>query len=176
MRIIAFILIVIFFAKQSLSSGTNVYGLGIYDIKFDGSANNQTTDFRFERRFDKALFDIGPEEDNFFFLKPFIGIEYTGDNASYFISGIYLEDNLGQLINGKANNYIFTPSFGFGYYEDGSGKKLGNNIQFRTTLEFSYELKNKNRIGFSFGHISNANLGNKNPGAEILNLNYQVPF
>ena len=46
-------------------------------------------------------------------------------------------------------------------------KKLGNNVQFRTTIEFSYELKNKNRIGFSFGHISNANLGDKNRGVEI---------
>ena len=43
-------------------------------------------------------------------------------------------------------------------------EKLGNDIQFRTTLEFSFELKNKNRIGLSFGHISNANLGDKNPG------------
>ena len=164
------------FAKHVHSSGTNVYGIGIYDIKFDGSANNQTTDYRFERRFDRTLLDIGPEEDNFFFLKPFIGFEYTGENASYLVSGIYLEDNLGQLFNGKENSYLFTPSFGIGYYEDGSGKKLGNSIQFRTTIEFSYELKNKNRLGFSFGHISNANLGNKNPGVEILNINYQVPF
>ena len=41
-----------------------------------------------------------------------------------------------------------------GYYDDGDGKKLGNKIEFRTTLEFSYELVNKNRIGISFGHIS----------------------
>ena len=61
-------------------------------------------------------------------------------------------------------------------YDDGDGKKLGNNIQFRTTFEFSYELKNKNRIGISYGHISNANLGYKNPGVEILSFSYQVPF
>ncbi len=176
MKSIVFFLMIICFAKHVHSSGTNVYGIGIYDIKFDGAANNQTMDYRFERRFDRTLLDIGPEEDNFFFLKPFIGFEYTGENASYLVSGIYLEDNLGQLFNGKENNYLFTPSFGIGYYEDGSGKKLGNNIQFRTTIEFSYELKNKNRVGFSFGHISNANLGNKNPGVEILNINYQVPF
>ena len=176
MKNITVLLFIIFFVNQAYPSGTNVYGLGIYDVRFDEVAKDQTIDYRFERRFDRTLLGIGPKEDNFFFLKPFIGFEYTGDNASYFISGIYLEDNLGQLINGKENNYIFTPSFGFGYYEDGSGKKLGNNIQFRTTIEFSYELKNKNRIGFSFGHISNANLGNKNPGVEIANINYQIPF
>ena len=176
MKNIITLIFIISFANEVYPSGINVYGLGVYDVRFDERANDQTTDYRFERRFDRTLLAIGPKQDNFFFLKPFIGFEYTGDDASYFLSGIYLEDNLGQLFNGKENNYIFTPSFGIGYYDDGTGKKLGNNIQFRTTIEFSYELKNKNRIGFSFGHISNANLGNKNPGVEIFNVNYQVPF
>ena len=51
-----------------------------------------------------------------------------------------------------------------------------HDIQFRTTLEINYKLKNNNRIGISIGHISNANLGNKNPGVEIISLNYQVPY
>ena len=176
MRIRLIITLLTFVSFKLFASGLNVFGLGIYDIKFDGSEDNQTLDFRYERRFDKSIFDIGPEEDNFFFLKPFFGIEYTGDSASYFLTGIYLEDNLGQLTKGKENNYIFTPSFGIGYYDNGSGKNLGNDIQFRTTLEFSYELNNENRIGLSYGHISNANLGDKNPGVEIISLSYQVPY
>ena len=72
--------------------------------------------------------------------------------------------------------YFFTPSFGFGYYNNGSGKNLGNDLQFRSTLEISYELQNKNRLGISYGHISNANLGDKNPGVEILSLSYQIPY
>ncbi len=158
------------------AGGLNIYGLGIYDIKFDGSDDKSTTDFRYERRFDRTIFDIGPEDDNFFFLKPFIGLEYTGESASYILTGIYLEDNLGQLFNGEQTNMIFTPSIGLGYYDNGSGKNLGNDLQFRTTLEFSYKLKNKNRIGLSIGHISNANLGDKNPGAEIISLSYQIPY
>ena len=39
-----------------------------------------------------------------------------------------------------------------------------------------FELENKNRLGLSFGHISNVNLGDKNPGVEIISLSYQVPF
>ena len=131
--------------------------------------------FIFERS-DKPLFDIGPKEDNFFFLKPFFGIEYTNDSASYFLTGIYFEDNLGELFEGKNNKFFFTPSFGAGIYNDGSGKKLGNDLQFRTSLEISYELKNKNRIGISLSHISNANLGNKNPGVEILSFSYHIPY
>ena len=170
-------LIVLFlFSTVVYSKGTNVFGLGVYDIKLDGSENNQATDFRYEFRSDYSLLDIGPEEDNFFFLKPFFGVEYTNDSASYFLTGIYFEDNLGELFEGNKSKYYFTPSFGAGFYDDGSGKKLGNSLQFRTSFEVSYELKNKNRIGISLSHISNANLGDKNPGVEILSFSYHIPY
>tara|TARA_Y100001935_G_scaffold242808_1_gene233591 strand:+ start:24 stop:554 length:531 start_codon:yes stop_codon:yes gene_type:complete len=167
---------IILFSNSVVSKGTNVFGFGIYDIKFDGSEKNQATDFRYEYRSNKSLFDIGPKEDNFFFLKPFFGVELTNDSASYFLTGIYIEDNLGELFEGNKSKFFFTPSFGAGIYDDGSGKKLGNDLQFRTSFEISYELKNRNRFGISFSHISNANLGNKNPGVEILTFSYHVPF
>ena len=171
--IITFIFLILF-SNKLYSSGLNVFGIGAYNI-FDES-NDAKLDYRYERRYDKSIFEIGPEEDNFFFLKPFIGFEYTSDHASYFLTGIYLDDNIGQLTKGKENNIIFTPSFGVGYYDDGSGMKLGHVIQFRTTFELSLLLKNNNRIGFSLGHISNGNLGDKNPGVEIFSLSYQVPY
>ena len=158
------------------AQGYDIFSLGMYDIKFDGSQTNIASDFRYERRFDNSLLNIGPESENFFYLKPFAGVELTSDSATYLIGGIYLEDNVGTLFTGKESNLNFTPSFGVGYYEDGDGKKLGNDIQFRTTFEISYQLKNNNRVGLSFGHISNANLGDKNPGVEVLCLSYQIPF
>ena len=164
------------FSNSIASKGTNIFGIGIYVIKFDGYETNQATDFRYKYRSDKSLLDIGPEEDNFFFLKPFFGFELTNDSASYFLTGIYLEDNLGELFEGEESKFFFTPSFGAGIYDDGSGKKLGNDLQFRTSLEVSYELKNKNRIGISFSHISNANIGDKNPGVEILSFSYHIPY
>ena len=126
--------------------------------------------------FKERNINVAKKEDNFFFLKPFVGLELTSDSASYILTGIYLEDNVGTLFEGEESNIFFTPSFGAGYYDDGNGKKLGNNIEFRTTLEISYEIKNGNRLGFSFGHISNANIGDKNPGVEILSLSYQIPI
>tara|TARA_A100000164_G_C21532453_1_gene596628 strand:- start:136 stop:666 length:531 start_codon:yes stop_codon:yes gene_type:complete len=170
------IIYIISFTNTALTKGTNVFSLGVYDMKFDSSEKNQTTDFRYEYRSNKSLVDIGPKEDNFFFLKPFYGLEYTNDSASYFLTGIYFEDNLGELFDGDKNKFFFTPSFGAGIYNDGSGKKLGNDLQFRTSFEISYELKNKNRIGISFSHISNANLGDKNPGVEILSFSYHIPY
>ena len=170
------VLAIIILSNTGFTKGTNVFGIGIYDIKFDGSEQNQALDLRYEYRSNDSLLNIGPEEDNFFFLKPFFGIEYTNDSASYFLTGIYVEDNLGELFQGKKNKLYFTPSFGAGIYDDGSGKKLGNDIQFRTSLEVSYELNNNNRIGISFSHISNANLGDKNPGVEILSFSYHIPY
>ena len=176
MKYFLLIFTIVFTSLNIKSEGLDVLGIGLYDVKLDGSQTNEAIDFRYERRFDKTFFDIGPEEDNFFFLKPFVGFEITSDSASYFLTGIYLEDNLGQLLQGKQNNLIFTPSIGAGYYDNGSGKNLGNNIEFRTSLELSYILKNKNRIGISLSHISNANIGKKNPGVEILSLSYQIPY
>ena len=57
------------------SEDLDVFGIGLFDVKLDGSQTNEAIDFRYEKRFDNTLFDIGPEEDNFFFLKPFIGFE-----------------------------------------------------------------------------------------------------
>ena len=170
------LIFIVFISFNSIAKGLDVFGVGLYDLKLDGGSTNEAIDFRYEKRFDNVIFDIGPEEDNFFFLKPFVGLETTSDSAVYILSGIYLEDNLGQLLKGKENQFIFTPSFGAGYYDDGSGKKLGNNIEFRSSLEVSYILNNNNRIGISLSHISNANIGKKNPGVEILSLSYQIPF
>ena len=172
----AIFLATLLISGTAISNGTNVFGLGIYDVKFDGSKTEDALDFRYEFRSDQSILDIGPEEDNFYFLKPFFGLELTSDSASYFLTGIYFEDNLGELFENNKSRYYFTPSFGAGFYDDGSGKKLGNTIEFRTSLEISYELKNNNRIGISLSHISNANLGNKNPGAEILSISYHIPY
>ena len=175
MKIFLF-LIYLFFSNSLLAEGYDIFGIGIYDIKFDGSDTEEAIDFRYERRFDNSLLEIGPDSYDFFNVKPFAGIEATSDSASYFLAGIYVEDNIGTLFTDNPSNLIFTPSFGAGYYDDGDGKKLGNNIEFRTTFELSYQLENKNRIGISLGHISNANIGDKNPGVEILSLSFQKPY
>ena len=39
-------------------------------------------------------------------MKPFFGVEYTNDNASYFLTGIYFEDNLGELLEGNKSKFL----------------------------------------------------------------------
>ena len=176
MTFIRILIIVFFISNPIFARGYDVFGIGYYDIAIDGSSLNEAFDFRYERRFDKVLIDIGQQEDNYFYLKPFAGIEATSKSAYYILGGIYLEDNLGQLFIGDRSNFIFIPSFGAGYYEDGNGNKLGSKIEFKTAFEISYEMQNKNRIGLSFSHISNANISNTNPGVEIISLSYQIPY
>tara|TARA_B100001123_G_scaffold398453_1_gene482527 strand:- start:23 stop:550 length:528 start_codon:yes stop_codon:yes gene_type:complete len=170
------VVFLIFITNSVFADGYDVFGIGYYDVKFDGTDTMDAVDFRYERRFDKSLLQIGPESYDFFDIKPFVGFEGTSDSAAYFLVGIYLDDNVGTLLTGKTSNFLITPSIGVGAYDDGDGKKLGHTIEFRSTVEASYQLKNKHRIGLSIGHISNANLGNKNPGVEILSLSYQIPY
>ena len=40
-----------------------------------------------------------------------------------------------------SKSFYITPSFGAGFFSKGDGKDLGNSIQFRSMLEFSYEMK-----------------------------------
>ena len=159
-----------------VSKGYDVFGFGYFDVKLDGGSDNEAWDYRYERRFDYSLYEIGPSSYEFFNIKPFAGIEGTSDSAYFLIAGVYLDDNIGTLFTGESSNFIFSPSFGAGYYDDGNGKELGSNIEFRTTFEISYQLKNENRIGFSFGHISNVNIGEKNPGVEIFSISYHVAY
>ena len=67
------------------------------------------------------------------------------------------------------------PGAGVGAYSEGNGKDLGHAIEFRTQVEFARRLRNDARIAIALSHISNASLGDENPGAEILSLYYSIP-
>ena len=57
----------------------------------------------------------------------------------------------------------------------GDSKDLGYNLEFRSQIEFSYKLKSS-RIGFNLNHISNASIGDTNPGTESATLSIIRPF
>lgn len=100
-------------------------------------------------------------------VKPFTGITFTSAGAFYGMAGFYFDITL-------VNNIIFTPSFAAGYFDKGVGIDLAYKVEFRTQLEISYALQNNSRIGFSFYHISNGNLGRSNPGAESFAFVYSL--
>ena len=101
-------------------------------------------------------------------LSPITGAMITADNAGYIYTGIQAQYKLGVM--------NFTPSFTPGLYHEGNGKDLGHLIEFKTELQFSLDLSNNSGLGFSYNHISNASLGDKNPGANSYMFNFFKSF
>jgi lipid A 3-O-deacylase len=102
-------------------------------------------------------------------LRPVAGLLATGDGGVYGYAGGRWDLPLGTY------PIIIAPSFTAGAYRQGEGKDLGHALEFRSGIEVDYQLENNHRVGVSFSHISNASIGNKNPGVEILQLTYAVP-
>ena len=101
-------------------------------------------------------------------LSPITGAMLTADNASYFYTGVQAQYKIGYL--------NFTPSFTPGYYNEGNGKDLGHALEFKSELQFSIELPKDSQFGFSYNHLSNASLGDKNPGANSYMFNFIKNF
>ena len=101
-------------------------------------------------------------------LSPITGMLVTADNAGYFYTGVQAQYKIGAL--------NFTPSFAPGLYHEGDGKDLGHVIEFKSELQFSLDLSGDSQLGFSYNHISNASLGDKNPGANSYMFNFFKNF
>ena len=101
-------------------------------------------------------------------LSPVTGFLITGDNAGYVYTGVQAEYKLGNL------NIV--PSFTPGIYTEGDGKDLGHPIEFKSEVQLSLDLFKNSELGFSYNHISNASLGDKNPGANSYMFNFLKSF
>ena len=101
-------------------------------------------------------------------LSPVTGAMITADNASYFYTGIQAHYKIGSL--------NLTPSFTPGYYNAGNGKDLGHALEFKSEIQLSLELPKDSQFGFSYNHLSNASLGDKNPGANSYMFNFLKNF
>ena len=101
-------------------------------------------------------------------ISPVTGFLITGDTATYLYTGVQAEYNLGKI--------NFTPSFTPGLYGQGDGKDLGHLVEFKSELQLSLDLFKDSELGFSYNHISNASLGEKNPGANSYMFNFMKKF
>ena len=101
-------------------------------------------------------------------LSPITGFLFTADNAGYLYTGVQAQYKLGAI--------NFTPSFTPGLYFEGDGKDLGHIIEFKSELQFSLNVFQNSELGLSYNHISNASLGDKNPGANSYMFNFLKKF
>ena len=101
-------------------------------------------------------------------LSPITGGFISEKNAMYFYTGAQAEYDLGLI--------TITPSFAPGYYNAGNGKDLGSALEFKTEVQMSLNLSDSTEFGMSYNHISNASLGDKNPGANSYMINFLKQF
>ena len=101
-------------------------------------------------------------------LSPVTGFMITENNAGYIYTGIQAQYKAGKL--------NITPSFTPGLYGEGDGKDLGHVLEFKSELQLSLDLSSNSELGFSYNHISNASLGDKNPGANSYMFNFLKKF
>ena len=92
----------------------------------------------------------------------------TADSASYFYTGVQAEYDLGKL--------NITPSFTPGLYSEGNGKDLGHALEFKSEVQLSVDMPKSTQLGFSYNHLSNARIGDKNPGANSYMFNFLKKF
>ena len=102
-------------------------------------------------------------------LRPIVAAMATSQGAFYACGGIAYDLPLGRRL-------VLTPSLAPGLYARGGGLDLGHVIEFRSQLGLDYSLPHGARIGLFFSHMSNAHLGEKNPGVESLVINYSKSF
>ena len=101
-------------------------------------------------------------------LSPITGGFLTENNAYYLYTGAQAEYDLGI--------FTITPSFAPGYYSSGDGKDLGHSLEFKSEVQMSLNLSDSTEFGMSYNHISNASLGDKNPGANSYMINFLKQF
>ena len=101
-------------------------------------------------------------------LSPITGALITADNAGYLYTGVEAKYKIGF--------FNITPSFTPGLYHEGDGKDLGHMLEFKSEVQLSLDLPKNTELGFSYNHISNASLGDKNPGANSYMFNFLKSF
>lgn len=131
-------------------------GAGYFDWN---RQKDEAAEFRLEYRDDHKLW----------IFRPLAGIMGTSDGAVYGFAGVGVDVFFG-------NRFVVTPSFAPGYYHEGSGLDLGYGLEFRSQIEFAYRFDNRSRLGLAVSHMSNASLGDTNPGTESAILYYSMPI
>ena len=139
--------------------GWNFY-TGMFDFSDDGKR--------------ASLYGIEHQNENFYKntiigkLTPVTGGMITKDKATYIYTGVEANYYLGKL--------SVTPSFTPGYYRQGDGKDLGYPLEFKSEVQLGFDFSEGTNLGMSYNHVSNASLGDKNPGANSFMFNFLTRF
>ena len=151
------------FASEEIKS-VKEHQLNFFTGNFDFSDDKQSALLVGFQHQDESL-----QRDTFIGnISPITGGFITENSAVYIYTGFEWNVDMGAL--------TFTPSFAPGFYHKGDGKDLGHVLEFKSEVQLSYELSKTSSLGISYNHVSNASLGNKNPGANSYMFNFLKNF
>ena len=162
--LVALISFSFFSFANSEDKKTNETELNLFTGMFDFSDTKQAA----------GLFGLQHQNDDLFRksflgkLSPITGGFLTENSAFYLYTGAQAEYDFGL--------FTITPSFAPGYYSSGDGKDLGHVLEFKSEVQMSLNLSDSTQFGMSYNHISNASLGDKNPGANSYMINFLKQF
>ena len=110
----------------------------------------------------------GPELQ-FLYIRPSLGLMVSAEGSVYGWLGLDLDLFLGDRI-------VLTPQFGVGAFSAGGGQSLGHIFEMRTGGVLAWRFDNRARLGVGLHHLSNADLGDRNPGTETLSVYFSYPL
>lgn len=136
--------------------------------RFDVARDERPTEAGLEYRFRPVKLWSVP-------FKPGVGVTVTEDDSYWVYANVGYDFELGR-------RWVVTPALGAGIYDPSDeGKDLGGPVEFRSSLEIAYRLRDKDgpqgggpRIGLIFYHLSNAVLYENNPGSNSLALTFSL--
>lgn len=129
-------------------------GLGVWDVFRDYEAVGGHIEWQFGEK-------LG-------FVGPLAGVIANTDGGYLVHAGLYADLAVGE--------FVITPHTGIGAYEEGDSRDLGGVFEFYSSLTIGYRLDDRAQVGIRFGHISNADLHDRNPGTDMILLNYRHLF
>ena len=101
-------------------------------------------------------------------VRPFIQIGLAHAGSLYAGGGLFYNFHL-------TRETWFTVASGPGVFRHkGNDPDLGYAVEFASWVELSTIIKHR-RVGLTFGHLSNAHLGSRNPGTETLGITLHLP-
>jgi lipid A 3-O-deacylase len=150
--------------SEEINSLKSEHELNFYSGMFDFSDHGaKSTVFGFQHQNENLV-----RESFLGTISPISGALVTADSAAYVYTGVQAQYKVG--------NINVTPSFTPGLYNQGDGKDLGHVVEFKSEVQLSLDLFKNSELGFSYNHISNASLGEKNPGANSYMFNFLKKF
>ena len=160
--------LILLLSATSLSAADNAK-------KDDHQLNFFTGNFDFSDDKQKAIF-VGLQHQNENLnrktflgnVSPITGGFVTENSSAYIYTGVEWNVDMGGM--------KFTPSFAPGLYHEGNGKDLGHVLEFKSEVQLSYSASENTSLGVSYNHVSNASLGDKNPGANSYMFNFLKTF